>query len=224
MNGRVTSRRSLFDFEPMAREYDRWYKTPTGQNHDRAQKEDVRSLLQPAHAGERLLDVGCGTGHWSSFFAEMGYQVTGIDISPNMVQAARAAAQECSFRVADACQLPFPDASFDVLASMATLEFIPAPADAIREMVRCAKPGGMLLIGTLNRLAALNRRRLSGGEQPYASARLFSPSELRRCLARWGRVRTLASSPRFSLTRSTRPLPLLGEELEGPFIVAEVRL
>jgi ubiquinone/menaquinone biosynthesis C-methylase UbiE len=224
MNQRITSLHSLFDFEPMAREYDRWYKTPTGQNHDRVQKEDVRCLLQPAPTGERLLDVGCGTGHWSSFFAELGYQVTGIDISAKMIEVARAAAPECSFRVADACQLPFSDASFDVVASMATMEFIPDPANAIREIVRCAKPGGILLIGTLNRLAALNRRRLSEGKQPYASAHLFSPSELRTFLARWGPVRTLASSPRFSPQRSTRLLPLFGEELDGPFIVAEVSL
>jgi len=231
MAERVThAERSLFDFGPLAQEYDRWYGTPAGQAHDRIQKEDVRRLLRPAEAGERLLDVGCGTGHWSSFFAAMGYQITGIDVAPEMVEVARTAVPECSFQVADACELPFDDASFDVAASMATLEFILDPAAAVAEMVRCVKPGGSLLIGTLNRLAPLNQHRLSKGKQPYASAHLLSPDELQGLLARWGRVCMVASSPRQRKSRSIVPkriasrLPVLRGRLRGPFIVAEVRL
>jgi SAM-dependent methyltransferase len=221
---------SLFDFGPLAQEYDRWYETPAGQVHDRVQKEDVRRLVQPGHAGEWLLDVGCGTGHWSPFFAVMGYRVTGIDVSPEMIAIARAAVPQCAFEVADACDLPLGDASFDVAAAMATLEFIPDPAAAVREMVRCAKPGGTLLIGTLNRLAPVNRRRLSKGRQPYASAHLFSPDELRNFLAPWGRVRMVASSPGprkgrpFLSKRIATRLPVFRGRLDGPFIVAEVGL
>ena len=223
------SHSSLFDFGPLAREYDRWYATAAGQVHDRAQKGDVRRLLRPAHSGERLLDVGCGTGHWSSFFAELGYQVTGIDVSAEMIKVARFSVSGCSFQVAEACELPVADASFDVVASMATLEFIPDPATAVREMVRCAKPGGSLVIGTLNRLARVNQRRVVNGKQPYVSAHLFSPGELRSLLAAWGRVRMVASSPRqrqgrpFLPTRIATRLPLFRGRLDGPFIVAEVR-
>jgi len=228
---RVThAERSLFDFGPLAREYDRWHETSAGRAHDRVQKEDVRRLLRTGRAGERLLDVGCGTGHWSSFFAGMGYQVTGVDTAPEMIEVARHAVPEGSFRVADACELPFEDASFDVAAAMATLEFIPDPAAAVREMVRCAKPGGSLLVGTLNRHAPLNQHRLSKGKQPYASAHLFSPGDMRSLLARWGHVRMVASHSRqrkarsFMSKRITNRLPLFRGKLDGPFIVAEVRL
>jgi len=230
MTERMThAEKSLFDFGPLARDYDRWYETPAGQTHDLIQKEDVQRLLQPGRAGERLLDVGCGTGHWSSFFAGLGYRVTGIDIAPGMIEVARAAVPECSFRIGDVCELPFEEASFDVAASMATLEFIPDPATAVREMVRCVKPGGSLLIGTLNRFAPLNQHRLSTGKPPYASAHLFSPSELRHFLAPWGSVRMVASSPRQRKGRSLLPtrmasrLPRSRERLNGPLIVAEVR-
>jgi ubiquinone/menaquinone biosynthesis C-methylase UbiE len=221
--------KSLFDFGPLARQYDRWYETPAGQAHDAIQKEDVKYLLRPDRAGERLLDAGCGTGHWSSFFVGMGYQVTGIDIEQEMIEVARTAVPEGAFRVGDVCKLPFEDASFDVAASMATLEFIPDPAAAVREMIRCVKPGGSLLIGALNRLAPLNQQRRLTGKPPYASAHLFSPGELRSLLAPWGRVRMVASSLRQRKGRLRLPtrivsrLPGFRGRLHGPLIVAEVR-
>jgi ubiquinone/menaquinone biosynthesis C-methylase UbiE len=231
-------RRTLFDFGALARQYDRWYATPAGRLHDHVQKSDVRRLLRPARPGERLLDVGCGTGHWSAFFSEMGYQVEGVDIAPEMVEAARRAVPACSFRVADACDLPFEDGSFDVVASMAALEFVPDPAAAVREMARRATSGGHLLVGTLNRLAPLNRHRLAKGKQPYAAARLLAPGELRELLEPYGRVRMLASSPRQSESRTAagkgvlrrlrgwggRGIPGLRRRLRGPFLVAEVQL
>jgi len=223
-------RKSLFDFGPLAQGYERWYATPAGQAHDRVQKADVQRLFGSASAGEALLDVGCGTGHWSAFFAEIGYQVRGVDIAPEMIAVARARAPECSFQVADAHDLPFDDGTFDVVAAMATLEFLPDPAAGIREMVRCAKEGGHLLVGTLNRLAPLNQHRIAKGKQPYSSAQLVSPAELRSLLSPWGGVRMVASpSPEHG---HRPPLPRrivariagLRSKLNGPFIVAEVRL
>ncbi|MFW6061905.1 MAG: class I SAM-dependent methyltransferase [Planctomycetota bacterium] len=222
--------RSLFDFDALAREYDRWYETPAGQMYDRVQKEDVRRLLPPAVAGQTLLDVGCGTGHWSAFFAEMGYRVTGVDLAAQMIEVARAATGQCTFLVADACHLPFGKSSFEAVAAMATLEFLPDPAAAVQEMVRCAKRDAHLLIGTLNRLAPLNRRRLAEGREPYASAHLLAPEELHVLLAPFGHVRMVASSlpgcdGRPSLAkRAVRRSAGSRNRLAGPFLIAEVRL
>lgn len=221
---------SLFDFGPMSREYDRWYGTPAGQAHDRVQKGDVRRLLRPASAGQALLDVGCGTGHWSAFFAEMGYAVTGVDVAPAMIEVARSAVPQCTFQVADAHRLPFDDGAFDVVASMATLEFLPDQAAAIREMARCARIHGQLLLGTLNRLAPLNQHRIAKGKPPYAAAHLLSPNELRSLLAPLGRVRMVGSSPPGHGHRLPLPKRVAGRlaglrgNSNGPFIVAEVRL
>jgi len=221
---------SLFEFGPPAHEYDRWYDTPAGQAHDRMQKDDVRRLLHPASAGQTLLDIGCGTGHWSAFFAELGYRVTGIDVAPQMIEVARSAIPGCTFQVADAHDLPFDDEMFDVVATMATLEFLPDQAAAIGEMARCAKKDGHVLVGTLNRFAPLNQHRIAKGKQPYASGHLLSSDELRSLLAPLGRVRMVASSPprrdqHPSLpNRIVRRIAEWRSKLNGPFIVAEVRL
>ncbi|HUV04729.1 MAG TPA: methyltransferase domain-containing protein [Armatimonadota bacterium] len=221
---------SLYDFGPLAQEYDQWYETQAGQVHDRVQKADVLRVLRRPRLGDRLLDVGCGTGHWSRFFASVGYEVYGVDISPEMIAVARsAAAGICIFEVADVYQLPFEDASFDVVAAMATLEFLPDAATAVTEMVRCVKLDGTLLLGTLNRLSPLNQRRLAGGEQPYVSGRLFTPTELRALLSPWGRVRMVASSLRGSEEQDMSPqntgesLSNARGNLQGAFIVAEVQ-
>jgi len=221
---------SLFDFGPLAREYDRWYDTPAGQAHDRVQKEDVRRLLRPASAGQTLLDVGCGTGHWSAYFAELGYRVTGVDVAPTMIAVARSTVPGGTFIVADAHDLPFDNGCFDVVAAMATLEFLPDQAAAIREMARCAREHGQLLLGTLNRLAPLNQHRLAKGKPPYSAAHLLSPNELRSLLAPLGRVRMVGSSSPGHGHRLPLPKRIAGRlaglrgNLNGPFIVAEVRL
>jgi ubiquinone/menaquinone biosynthesis C-methylase UbiE len=222
--------KSLFDFGPMADEYDQWYDTPAGRAHDVAQKKDVGRFLRRARVGETLLDIGCGTGHWSAFFAEWGYQVTGVDIASAMIAAARSAVPKCTFQVADARRLPFEDASFDIVASMAVLEFVPDPVPVVREMARCTKLGGTLLVGTLNRLAPLNQQRVSRGKEPYVSAHLFSPAELRELLAPWGRTRMMVSWTKPPEDGQSGPSALADDESSsperqhGPFIIAEVRL
>jgi ubiquinone/menaquinone biosynthesis C-methylase UbiE len=222
---------SLFDFGPMAHEYDRWYGTLTGQAHDRVQKEDAMTLLRPAQRGDRLLDVGCGTGHWSRFFASLGYAVIGVDISQEMIHLARShPATGCVFELADACALPFAGGCFDVVAAMAVVAFVSDVPSMLNEMFRCVKRHGSVLIGALNRRAPLNRHRLATGRQPYASGRLLDPEELRHLLQRFGPVRMVASCIPSS-DQGRRPGRRSGHRmvpgrrsLRGPFIVAEVRL
>jgi SAM-dependent methyltransferase len=219
---------SLYDFGPSADEYESWYSTPEGQEHDLFQQKDLVELLGDRLHHGRLLDVGCGNGHWSRFFRLLGYEVQGVDISESMLRVAKATVPECTFDLADACALPFQDASFDIVASMAVLEFIATPALAVREMIRCIKPGGSLIIGTLNRLASLNRERLSRGEEPYTSGHLFSPEAVWDLLSPWGKPRMIVSSgmghstSRRSMSISDRPIGSMNL-LDGPFMIVEVR-
>ncbi len=97
---------------------------------------------------ERLLDVGCGTGCLSFAMARLcrPQQVIGIDMSPAYVEHATRhnGDDKVSFQVGDACALAFPDDSFDRSLSLLVLHFVPDAQQAISEMRRVTKPGGVV--------------------------------------------------------------------------------
>jgi SAM-dependent methyltransferase len=98
--------------------------------------------------GERVLDVACGTGNLALPAARGGADVTGIDIAPNLVAQAAAAAEAedlpARFEVGDAEALPYADASFDVVVSMFGAMFAARPERAAAELLRVVRPGGRI--------------------------------------------------------------------------------
>lgn len=105
----------------------------------------TRLDLQP---GIRVLDVACGTGNLAIPAAKSGADVTGIDIAPNLIEQAisRAEAEGVSakFDVGDAEDLPYDDASFDVVMTMFGAMFAPRPDVTAAELKRVTKPGGLI--------------------------------------------------------------------------------
>ena len=102
-----------------------------------------------AKAGDRVLDLGCGTGELSRRLSAGGLQVTGCDISPNML--ARAAARAVAgghawVRLApDWRSLPFKPATFDLVVAASVLEYVIDPGTVLRECGRVLRPGGVVL-------------------------------------------------------------------------------
>lgn len=229
---RVQAADSRFDFGSIAEAYDSWYDTPQGMAYDIAEKRAVDRFVPRAMAGASLLEVGCGTGHWSAFFGEHGYRVTGVDLAPEMIAVARAKGiRNASFEVADAHALPFDDGQFHVAAAITTLEFVDDAETVLKEMARCtAQPGGALIVGVLNSLAPLNAARKANREPPYAEARLFSPQELTTALSPYGRpdVTVAAFVPRTDAALPFAPLAEFWGRLlrnqRGAFIVGQVKL
>lgn len=99
--------------------------------------EAVQRLLGPGEGA--LLDVGCGTGSYSVAIAGLGWDVTGIDASEDML--ARARAKGVRVERGDAVALPFPDSSFDAAASLWTHTDIEDFGAALGEVVRVLRPG-----------------------------------------------------------------------------------
>jgi SAM-dependent methyltransferase len=185
------SKASRFDFDRVAGSYDSWYAGRRGAMYDRLEKKLIANFLPAKTEGKRLLEIGCGTGHWSRFFSQCGFKVTGLDISERMINIAL---QKCipnvSFHVGDGHLLPFQDSTFDLTAAITTLEFVRDAEVILREMIRCTRKPGRILLGMLNGLSTVNRQKQRRGnpESPYAAARLFSPVEMREFLEPYGRV------------------------------------
>ncbi len=100
----------------------------------------------------RLLDVGCGDGFWTSVFSELGFEATGVDLSPGGIDAARSKYPGSRFLVADADEpLPFEAASFDVVFCRAISHFgapdleAPRVTSLIPRLMALLAPGGALL-------------------------------------------------------------------------------
>jgi SAM-dependent methyltransferase len=102
--------------------------------------------------GAKVLDVGCGTGVVALTAARLGADVTGIDLTPELVAHARENASlmalEVDLREGDAEALAFDDATFDVVMSQFGHMFAPRPEVAIKEMLRVLKPGGTIAFST----------------------------------------------------------------------------
>jgi SAM-dependent methyltransferase len=96
--------------------------------------------------GDRVLDLGCGTGNVSAVAVATGAEVVGIDPSERLVGVARERVPDAELLVGSAEDLPFEDASFDVVISLFAVIFTPDPERAMAEIVRVLKPGGRALI------------------------------------------------------------------------------
>ena len=162
----------------------------------------TQALLEEIGSGRTILDVATGPGEPAlSIAAGIGSngEVVGIDPVPEMVAAARKAADRfglanARFEVAFADRLPFPDNTFDAVVSRFGAMFFPSPLDAIREMLRVLKPGGNLALavwGTAESnpfFSALSRvlEHYAGPPPPEPEAldafRFASPGKLRGIL------------------------------------------
>jgi SAM-dependent methyltransferase len=115
----------------------------------RTAARDAEFLFPYLKPGMRALDVGCGPGSITVGLAELVApgEVVGIDIQPESIERARAAALEAKmsnvrFEVADCYRLPFPDGSFDVCYANSVLQHLREPVAALMEMRRVLRPGG----------------------------------------------------------------------------------
>jgi ubiquinone/menaquinone biosynthesis C-methylase UbiE len=120
--------------------------------HDQRLREQLIELAAPV-AGEKLLDVGCGTGAVTLAAKSKveGIEAHGIDASPEMIEVAKEKAAknraEIDFRVALIEEIPFPAASFDLVTSSLMLHHLPddLKAEGLAEIRRVLKPGGRFL-------------------------------------------------------------------------------
>ena len=129
-------------------------------------------------SGGQLLDIGCGGGYLSEEFARLGLQTTGIDLSPNSIQAAKSHARQqgldIRYQVGAATEIDFQDHQFDIVSCCDVLEHIDNWPDAIREISRVLRPGGLFLFDTINR-TLISYLTMIFGLEIFPLTRIFAP-------------------------------------------------
>ena len=187
--------------------YEAWYEN-VGRRADRLEKALLSRLLARFARAHTILEVGCGTGHFTRWFSEQGLQAVGLDLSsPMLVEAVRLGSPPCVR--GDALALPFPSKAFDLVALITTLEFLPDPAQALAEALRIARRG--LVLGILNRQSLLGRRLRNEGGPVWSAARFFTPTELIQLVQR------AATGKRIGIIWRTTLWPVWSRELPLPW-------
>jgi SAM-dependent methyltransferase len=163
-------------------DYDAWYATPRGRWIGETEYRLAAHGLQ-ARAGDSLLDVGCGSGWFSRRATADDLVVTGLDPNPAWLDYARTHGNPALRWVeGDARALPFADASFDHVLSIAALCFVDDERRAVAECVRVARR--RFAIGWLNRASLLYwQKGRAGGSGAYRGARWHTPAEVRALFA-----------------------------------------
>ena len=152
--------------------------------------------------GEKVLDVGCGTGSLTfalTTFADLG-EISAIDYSPVFIEAANRRNTDPRVRIqqADVCGLPFEDGTFDRALAMLVLHFVPETSKAVAEMCRVVRPGGVVAAVVWDHLGGMPGMRMmvdtvavltEGGRQlrsRYCFQPMMQPGEMKQTFVRQG--------------------------------------
>jgi ubiquinone/menaquinone biosynthesis C-methylase UbiE len=176
----------LFNFDQVAEQYDFFYETLLGREIDHVEKQLIWQYMALMSLANPVLEIGCGTGHWTRFFQQKGLKLTAIDISVRMLEKAKIKNPgSVHFERMDVENMTYKDHSFDNIVSIATLEFVDHKEQAIKEIFRVLKPGGSLVVGCLNELSETGLRKEEN--EVYRNAQFFTPDSLIEYLSLFGK-------------------------------------
>lgn len=170
--------------EEIVRSYESWYEGK-GRRADILEKQLLEELLGDVSAVNSLLEVGAGTAHFTRWFESLGIQCVGLDLSPLMLEEARRLWRGQLVR-GDAQNLPFREKSFDLVALITCMEYMPEPVDVLREAARVSRRG--ILWGIMNKWSLPTIRRklqvMLGRNPFYRNARFYSVLDAKKLLRR----------------------------------------
>lgn len=143
-------------------------------------KEEIGDKLQ-GKPNLKILDVGCGSGFFSVLLACLGHQVTGIDITKEMIEEGRQMignlSNQIELKVMDAEKLEFAEESFDVVIARNVTWNLQNPKEAYKEWIRVLKKGGMLL----NYDAEYAKEQISQSSSSNHAHNKLSKEEISQC-------------------------------------------
>ncbi|MBN2547752.1 MAG: class I SAM-dependent methyltransferase [Anaerolineales bacterium] len=198
----------------IAAHYESWYQTD-GLRAGKQEEALLQWMLGWFSEPESILDVGCGTGHFTRWFKSLGMRVAGLDLSTGMIAEAKIM-NGLNYLQGNALQIPFPSRSFDLVTLITTLEFLPDPYLALEEAMRIGRQG--LMLGVINKHSYLGQKYKHSNYEIWDAARFFTPGELKTMLHKIsrGKVEIVSRTTLWPFWPGSSPLPW------GGFIVMGV--
>jgi ubiquinone/menaquinone biosynthesis C-methylase UbiE len=145
-------------FDTDADRYEAWYASPKGQRVDRAERKLLDWLIDKFPEATSVLEIGCGTGHFTSVLAERELFAIGLDRAPAMIATLRRLHPTLPVVLGDAHKLPFQYQAVDVSVFIATLEFLEQPEAALAEAIRVSRKGLVLVVLNTWSVGGFSRR------------------------------------------------------------------
>jgi 2-polyprenyl-3-methyl-5-hydroxy-6-metoxy-1,4-benzoquinol methylase len=137
--------------------------------------------LLPNLENKKIIDIGCGTGRYFTFFHQSGAsELVGIDVGENLLRIAKQLCPSVKVILASADVLPFPNEHFDVVLSMGLLEHFEDPQPILREWVRILKCSGFLILETPNMLNPIFARYYYRNKESLVWQHEWTPKDLIR--------------------------------------------
>jgi len=169
-------------FDKWPEKYDLWFEEPIGRLVREVESGLLLKMTRPDR-GELILDVGCGTGVFTLDFLAAGSRVVGLELSLPMLKRAgkKTAGRPFHMVRGDMAGLPFADESFDKTVSVTAIEFLEDARGGIAELFRVTRPGGLVVVATLNSLSPWAARRKAAAREGHAifeHVRFRSPAEM----------------------------------------------
>lgn len=165
-----------------AEKYEQWFASPMGSNALYAERRLLEHMVAGwPRRGAKLLEVGCGTGLFLESLWQMGFDVTGVDLSPGMVKAACSRlGNNAEISVGNGECLPYSAHEFDYVVLWTVLEFCSDPGAVLREAARIAEHG--VLVGFLNRWSFYYLSHGNESHKTLGSGRWYTWPQMKRMI------------------------------------------
>ena len=169
--------------EEIVKTYESWYEGKY-KRADMLEKALLHKLLNKLSNSHSLLEVGCGTAHFTRWFEQLGLECYGLDLSNLMLKRAKNLWSNGSLTLGESTHLPYKDDSFDVVTFVACIEYMPNPIKVLSEASRVARKG--IIIGLMNKWSLPTIRRMIQVKMKrnpyYKNARFYSILGIKRKL------------------------------------------
>ncbi|MBD0329841.1 MAG: methyltransferase domain-containing protein [Thermoleophilia bacterium] len=142
-----------------------WARTPGHDGYQSYSEPFFAEIVPPP--GRRTLEVGCGEGRVARDLRARGHDVVAVDAVPRLVEAARDADPDGEYLVADATQLPFADAGFDLVVAHNTLMDVEDMPAAVGEAARVLERGGRIAVRVTHPLSDAGRFASGDPDAPF---------------------------------------------------------